>query len=154
MRVAGTWEYAVRTGATGAAVILAVTPAREIILVEQYRPAFAAPTIELPAGLIGDTAADDSAPSAARRELEEETGFTAERFEDLGQFATSPGMSSETFTLFRAHGLRRIGPGGGVAGEAITPHIVPLASLPAFLAAQRKTGHIIDSRLTLALPLL
>jgi ADP-ribose pyrophosphatase len=150
----GTWEYAARVQAIGAAVILAVTDDRQIVLVEQLRRALKARTIELPAGLIGDTSASDNAHAAARRELEEETGYTADAFENLGDFATSPGMSSEMFTLFRAHGLRRIGPGGGVAGEDITPHIVGLDALPAFLAAQRTQGRIIDCRLTIALALL
>lgn len=150
----GTWEYAARVRSTGAAVILAITDAHEIILVEQLRRALKARTIELPAGLIGDTSDDDTAHEAARRELEEETGYTANTFENLGDFATSPGMSAEMFTLFRAHGLRRIGPGGGTPGEDITPHRVPLESLPAFLAAQRAQGRIIDSRLTMALNLL
>ncbi|WP_416907026.1 MAG: NUDIX hydrolase [Polymorphobacter sp.] len=153
MHVSGTWEYAARIGATGAAVILAVTPEGEIVLVEQYRHAFGAPCIELPAGLIGDTSDDDTGEAAARRELEEETGFTAETFEDLGTYATSPGMSSELFTLFRAHGLKRVGAGGGVAGEDITPHVVPMAELPGFLDGQRQQGRIIDSRLTIALGL-
>jgi len=154
MHTDGTWEYAARVQAMGAAVILAVTDDRQIILVEQPRRAFKASTIELPAGLIGDTSATDTAHEAARRELEEETGYTAARFENLGDYATSPGMSSEMFTLFRAHGLRRVGPGGGVSGEEITPHVVPLDALPGFLAGQRAQGRIIDCRLAMALPLL
>lgn len=154
MHKQGTWEYAARVASLGAAVILAVTDDRQIILVEQLRRALSARTIELPAGLIGDTSAADTAALAARRELEEETGFTAASFENLGDFATSPGMSSEMFTLFRAHGLRRIGPGGGVAGEDITPHLVPLERLGDFLDAQRALGRVIDCRLTMAMTLL
>ncbi|GGI77815.1 hypothetical protein GCM10007973_13310 [Polymorphobacter multimanifer] len=149
----GSWEYASRVSRIGAAVILAITDDREIILVEQLRRSHGAHTIELPAGLIGDTSATDTAADAARRELEEETGYTADDFENLGDFATSPGMSSEMFTMFRAHGLRRIGPGGGVDGENITPHVVPLAALPAFLAEKRAAGLVIDCRLLLALGL-
>ncbi|MEY2883922.1 MAG: hypothetical protein RL490_1646 [Pseudomonadota bacterium] len=149
----GTWEYAARVGRIGAAVILALTDDREIILVEQFRRAHDAYSIELPAGLIGDTSADDTATAAAARELAEETGFEARHWEDFGLFATSPGMSSEVFTLFRATGLTRTGPGGGVDGEDINVHVVPLADMPAFLAAQRAAGRIIDCRLVLALGL-
>ena len=153
VRKTGTWEYAARAGDIGAAVILALTDAREIVLVEQYRVPHGARSIELPAGLIGDTDTADTAPAAAARELYEETGFAAARWENLGDFATSPGMSSEMFSLFRATGLTRPGPGGGVDGEDINVHVVALADLPAFLAAQRARGLVIDCRLVMALGL-
>lgn len=149
----GPWEYAARTRNIGAAVILAVTDAGEIVLVEQFRVPHGAHTIELPAGLIGDTGDDDSAVAAAARELHEETGFTAAHWQDFGVFATSPGMSSESFTLFKATGLARTGPGGGVDDEAIIVHVVPLATLADFIAAQRSRGRIIDCRLAVAMGL-
>ena len=62
-------------------------------------------------------------------------------------------MSRETFHLFRAHGLTRTGPGGGVAGEGITVHIVPLAGLTAWLASKRAEGCAVDGRLVAALGL-
>ena len=144
------WEYVARVRRMGAAVILALTE-DSIVLVEQYRVALGARTIELPAGLIGDGETDEPGWQAAARELEEETGWRAARWEDLGDFATSPGMSSEMFTLFRAGGLERAGPGGGVAGEDIVPHLVRIVDLPAFLAAKRAEGMVIDCRLALAL---
>ncbi|KAB7647848.1 NUDIX hydrolase [Polymorphobacter fuscus] len=153
VRKQDTWEYAARVGAMGAAVILAITDAREIVLVEQYRVAHGRRSIELPAGLIGDTDADDTGAAAAARELQEETGFDAATWEEVGAFATSPGMSSEMFTLFRARGLTRTGPGGGVDGEDITVHVVPLAGLADFLGQQRQAGRVIDCRLVVALGL-
>ena len=66
----GTWEYAARSRSIGAAVILALTDAREIILVEQFRVPFGRPCIELPAGLVGDeVAGEGEAASAARERL-------------------------------------------------------------------------------------
>lgn len=147
----GTWEYAARTRAIAAAVILAVTDAREIVLVEQWRVALKAPTIELPAGLVGDDIPGEAMAASAARELEEETGFSAAHLDDLGEYATSPGMTSERFRLFRARGLTRTGPGGGVEGEAITVHLAPLATLGEWLAARRAAGCVIDSRLLVAL---
>jgi ADP-ribose pyrophosphatase len=150
----GTWEYAARRSRMGAAVILAITDAREIVLVEQFRAAHGRPCIELPAGLIGDTDADDTPAAAAARELFEETGFEAANWQDFGVFATSPGMSSEMFQLFNATGLARTGAGGGIDNENITVHVVPLAGMVGFIAAQRAAGHIIDCRLAMALGLL
>jgi len=153
VRCEGRWEYAARARNIGAAVILALTDAHEIVLVEQYRIPLGAHTIELPAGLIGDGGAPEPAATAAARELQEETGFAASGWEDCGVFATSPGMSNETFTLFRATGLTRTGPGGGVDNEDIAVHVVALATLPAWLAAQRSAGRVIDCRLVAALGL-
>lgn len=149
----GTWEYAARTRSIGAAVILALTDAREIILVEQFRVPFGRPCIELPAGLVGDETAGEDAATSAARELHEETGFTAAHWDDLGEFATSPGMSNESFRLFRARHLSRTGAGGGTPEEAITVHIVKIAGLGDWLAKQRARGCVIDCRLVVALAL-
>lgn len=149
----GTWEYAARIGNMGAAVILAITDDREIVLVEQLRRAHGRRSIELPAGLIGDTDAQDTAIAAAARELAEETGYSAANWEAIGTFATSPGMTSESFDFFKATGLVRTGPGGGVDGEDIIVHVVPLADLPDFLAERRGAGLVIDCRLVVALGL-
>lgn len=151
VRKEGTWEYAARVGDTGAAVILAVTEAREIVLVEQYRVPHGARTIELPAGLVGDDGGDEGAMAAAARELREETGFEAADWDDLGVFATSAGMTSEVFQLVRARGLTRVGPGGGVDGEDIVVHVVALDGLAGFLAAKRREGLVIDCRLVMGL---
>jgi ADP-ribose pyrophosphatase len=148
----GTWEFATRVGGMGAAVILALTDAREIVLVEQLRRALGKPTIELPAGLIGDDG-DFDAAAAAARELEEETGFVARDWDCVGDFATSPGMSSEMFTLFRATGLTRTGRGGGVAAEDIAVHVVPLDGIGGWLDARRADGCVIDCRLIAVLGL-
>ena len=56
---------------------------------------------------------------AASRELEEETGYRADKVDVVGRFASSPGMVSETFCLVRATGLTKVGEGGGVPGENV-----------------------------------
>jgi len=57
---------------------------------------------------------DETPVEAMYRELEEETGYRAARMESLGEYYSSPGMVSESFTLLRATGLERVGDGGGV----------------------------------------
>jgi ADP-ribose pyrophosphatase len=146
----GKWEYVSRTRGVTAAVILAVDGG-EVILVEQYRVPIGANCVELPAGLVGDEEEGEAVEAAAIRELEEETGYRAERMVGLGRFFASPGMSSEYFTLMRAEGLTRTGEGGGVAGEDIVVHRVELAQVPAFLAAKRAEGAQIDAKLLLLL---
>ena len=146
----GEWEYVSRTRGVSACVILAIH-AGEVVLVEQYRVPLGAMCLELPAGLIGDDEEGEAVETAAIRELEEETGYRAERMVDLGRFHASPGMSSEGFTLLRAEGLTRVGEGGGVAGEDIIVHHVPVAQVPAFAAAKRAEGCAMDVKLLLLL---
>src|SRR6478736_3769875 len=100
----GHWEYASRTNATGAAIIVAVTDERKLLLVEQYRIPVYARTIELPAGIIGDEpgSSDEAHAEAARRELVEETGFEAGHMAALTHGPSSSGLTSETVTLFHA----------------------------------------------------
>lgn len=148
-RTRGRWEYVGRSRNIRAAVILAITEKREVVLVEQFRVPLGRPCIELPAGLIGD---DDSSPnedaaSAAARELEEETGYRPARMESLGEFWSSPGMVSESFTLFRAHGLTRVSAGGGLEDEGITVHHVPLDAIPAYIADCRAKGMAVDVKI-------
>lgn len=146
----GKWEYVSRTRGVSAAVILAVHEGRAI-LVEQYRVPLGARCIELPAGLVGDEEEGEEVAVAAIRELEEETGYRAERMIELGRFYASPGMSAEGFTLLRAAGLTKTGDGGGVPGEDIEVHLVPLGEVPDFLSAKRAQGRAADAKLLLLL---
>lgn len=146
----GKWEYVSRSRGITAAVILAVHEG-EVILVEQYRVPLGRPCLELPAGLVGDDVHGEEAEIAATRELEEETGYRADRMIDLGRYHASPGMSSEGFTLLRAEGLTRVGEGGGVPGEDIEVHHVPIGEIAAFVASKRAEGCAIDVKLLLLL---
>jgi ADP-ribose pyrophosphatase len=142
----GRWEYASRANGIRAVVILAEYDGK-MILVDQPRIAPDCRCVELPAGLVGDEDPDATPESTAIKELEEETGFTAESVERLGDFYSSPGMLSESFTLVRAHGVRRIGEGGGDENEDIAVHLVPRADIPNFLEQKRAEGFGIDVKL-------
>ena len=146
----GRWEYVGRARGIRAAVIVAVEDGH-VLLVEQYRVPLGRTCLELPAGLIGDESEGEDPLEAAGRELEEETGWQAAHLEDAGEFFSSPGMVSESFTLMRASGLTRTGPGGGVEGEDITAHRVAIDDLPDFVAARRSAGVAIDVKLLLLL---
>lgn len=144
----GHWEYADRTNATGAAIIVAVTDEQKLLLVEQYRIPVHARTIELPAGIIGDEpgSGNENHADAARRELEEETGYRAERMEALTHGPASGGLTSETVTLFLAAKLRRVGKGGGVAHEKITVHEVSLNEVHDWLKTRAEAGVLVDPK--------
>ncbi len=151
VRKAGTWEYAERIGGIAAAVIVAIDGEGQLILVEQHRVPLGRTCLELPAGLVGDDSAGESVADAARRELEEETGYHASFVEERGEFYSSPGMTSESFTLVVATGLTKTGDGGGDAMENITVHRVPLDSVEGFVAQQRRAGVAIDAKMLLLL---
>jgi ADP-ribose pyrophosphatase len=146
----GRWEYVSRTRGVSAAVILAVDDGH-VILVEQERVPLGRRCLELPAGLIGDEQEGEDVEEAAIRELEEETGYRAERMIDLGRFHASPGMSSEGFNLLRAEGLTRVGEGGGVGSENIIVHRVPLAEVHDFAERKRSEGLAMDVKMLLLL---
>ena len=147
----GKWEYASRSRGIRAAAIIAIDDDGCVLLVEQYRVPLSKICLEIPAGLIGDDDGheNESAEVAAIRELEEETGYTALAMDNLGEFYSSPGMVSEAFTLLRARGLTKVGEGGGLPGENITVHRVPMAELPQFVAQWRERGHAVDVRIAM-----
>jgi ADP-ribose pyrophosphatase len=146
----GRWEYVSRTGSTNAVVILAEHDGK-IILIEQYRVPVGGRCLELPAGLVGDEDPNATIEDTAVKELEEETGFTAERIEHLGRFHSSPGMVAESFTLVRARGVRKVGEGGGNEHEDITVHLLSRADIPAFIQQRRDAGTAVDVKLLLFL---
>jgi ADP-ribose pyrophosphatase len=146
----GSWEYASRARDIRAVVILAEFEGK-VILVDQPRAGPDCRCVELPAGLVGDIEPDATIEATAIKELEEETGFTAERVERLGDFFSSPGMLAEGFTLVRAHGVRRIGEGGGDENEDINVHLVARADIPNFLEQKRAEGFGMDVKLLVLL---
>lgn len=87
---------------SGGVVIVAQTE-NKILMVRQFRYATKEALYELPAGKL-DKQGEDIL-SAAKRELEEETGYNAKNWESLGYIWTSPGFCSEKLYLFKASDL-------------------------------------------------
>ncbi len=154
MRVKGNWEYAERTKGGSAVIIIARTPEDRMLFVEQFRVPLGKPTIEMPAGLVGDQDPDDSFELAARRELLEETGWRADKVEVLMVGPSSAGMSNELIAFVRASGLSRVHAGGGDETEDITVHEVPVAEVPRWLAGKMADGYDMDPKLWAGLWLL
>ncbi|MEN9361136.1 MAG: hypothetical protein RL095_2671 [Verrucomicrobiota bacterium] len=137
------WEYVSRAGNTYGVMVVPFSSRKETVLVEQLRRPFGKKCIEFPAGLVGDIAPENSAHAAAR-ELEEETGFRATRYELVAHGTPSPGLSNELMDVYLATGLDRIGKGGGIHDEDIAVHVVPLAQIENFLDSCRDRGCVID----------
>lgn len=86
----------------GAVAVVAVTEEQEVLLVRQYRHPVGEVLLEVPAGKLeqGEDPVD-----CAKRELAEETGYTADKWELLSRFYTTPGFSDEIMYLYLAQGL-------------------------------------------------
>ena len=142
------WEFAYRTNASGVVVLVPVTNAGELILVEQYRIPVESRVMELPAGLVGDTGdREEDFKTAAQRELLEETGYRAASLTELLTCPSTPGLADEMVTIYYASGLERVGPGGGDGNEDITVHVVPLCDAAEWLDDRLAEGIMLDPKI-------
>jgi len=141
------WQYVERKQGKEAVAVLAETDEGELILTEQQRKPLDARVIDFPAGLVGDEGGSSDPEMTAKKELEEETGYTCDSVELLARGPSSPGITSEIVSLYRAHGVRKQGEGGGVGGEDITVHVIPRGSVRQFLREKEREGVLTDLKL-------
>jgi len=126
---------------SGSVVVLALDdrkPEPRVLLERQYRHAAQSMMWELPAGRIDE---GESPLAGARRELLEETGFTAQHWKKALHFYVSPGFLDETMTIYLARGLRR----GAAQPEADERIAVRFFSLSAARKMALK-GKILDAK--------
>lgn len=132
----------------GAVSVVPVTDAGEVVLVRQYRAAVDDELLEIPAGKRDKHGEDPE--TTARRELEEEVGFSADHLEPLARFYNSPGFCDEDSHVFAARGLRAVPrESQGVEEEHLTVHHVPLGEVAAMIA----DGRIRDAKTIIGLSL-
>ncbi len=110
----------------GFVMIVAITPAREVVLVRQYRYGNDSIALELPAGSLER---GEEPLACARRELAEETGYTASRWEPLVSIAAEPVRSNSVMHAFLAFDARRTSEQHLDPTEIIEPLTVPIAEL-------------------------
>ena len=141
------WQFVERKKGKEAVAVLAETDDGAIVLTEQYRRPIGKRVIDFPAGLVGDEEGTSDPEQTAKKELEEETGYTCDSVELLAYGPTSPGITSELAGFYRARGVRRQGEGGGVGGEEITVHVIPRAELREWLREKEREGVLTDLKL-------
>jgi len=123
----------------GAAAIVAITDDGAAVLVRQYRKAVEDTLLEIPAGTLepGETPAQ-----CARRELAEEAGLRAASLVPLAAFVPSPGLLTETISIFLARGLRAHAVPRPAEEEELRAERVPLTQIPDLIDA----GEIRDGK--------
>lgn len=109
----------------GASAVVALTESGKIVLVRQYRTAIDRVTVEIPAGKL-DPGEDPL--ECAKRELHEETGFSASRIQYLTTIATTPGFCDEVIHIYMATGLTFDGANPD-DDEFVNVDLVPLSEL-------------------------
>jgi len=89
----------------GAVAVIAITPENKILMVEQYRKPLERTIVEIPAGKLEK---GEKPIITAKRELEEETGYTCADLKPLISFYTSPGFADELVHLFITENLEKM----------------------------------------------
>lgn len=100
--VIGEWECVIHPGG---ALAVPVTNDGKLVLVRQYRFAMKSRVLEFPAGTIEK---NENPAVTIQREIEEETGYRAKKWRDLGKFPLAPGYSDEYIYAFLAQDLEKL----------------------------------------------
>jgi ADP-ribose pyrophosphatase len=135
--VVGEWESIHHPGG---ALAVPMTPEGKLVLVKQYRFPTQGRILEFPAGTL--EIGEDPATTIAR-EIEEETGYRAGKWQKLGEFFLAPGYCDEIIYAFLAQDLEKLAvqPAGDEDED-----IEIVLMTPAEFEAEIETGEPIDAK--------
>lgn len=127
----------------GAVLIVPFLTQNKIIFLRQYRPVIDSRIWELPAGTLDK---DETPLACARRELAEETGYSAEKWKKLGHIYPAPGYTTEKIIIFEARQLREVGFAPN-EDEEISPRVFSRREIKNLF----QSGKIVDGKTVAAL---
>lgn len=119
--------------------VIPVLPDGRVLMVRQWRYGLAASTLEIPGGMVEG----EDARAAAERELLEETGYRAGRWEKLGEVHPNPAFLTNRLVAWLATDLERVGEPEGDGEEEIVLETAPLADLAALVARGEITHSLV-----------
>jgi len=115
--------------------IIPITEAGEVIMIRQFRHGIQAQTLEVPGGVVD--ADDEPSLDAARRELEEETGYTSDQIEPLGFVSPNPAILNNRCYAFVALNARLKGEQNLDPAEDIGVELIPLSEIPKMILEEK-----------------
>ena len=113
--------------------VIAVTPDRQLVMIEQYRHGSTTVELEIPGGMID--AKDPSPTAAGLRELREETGYAGENARLIGEIFPNPAIMSNTCYTVMVENCRCLHPVQFDHGEDLVTRLAPIADLPQLVAS-------------------
>lgn len=120
--------------------VVALTPQREVILIEQYRHGLDGMTVEIPGGMVDP---DEDPAETAKRELLEETGYSCSKVVSIGASTPNPAIQDNVQYHFLATGCVRTGEPDFDDDESIRTFLVPLEDIPEAISSGRITHSLV-----------
>lgn len=114
--------------------IIALTKSEEVVLIEQYRHGTEEIELEVPGGLVD---AGEPPETAARRELTEETGYSADEFVYLGRTRPNPAIQSNWIYHFLAKDCEKTAEAAFDEHENAVTILVPMDEIPHLIEKER-----------------
>ena len=112
--------------------VIAVTPEKELVMIEQYRHGSNTVELEIPGGMMD--AGDVSPEATGLRELREETGYAGEQPRLIGQVFPNPAIMSNICFTIMVENCRCLHPVEFDHGEDLMTRLVPVAEFPGLVA--------------------